>query len=115
MPRAVARNAARALANSGSAHQAIPDPLRALIDDDPGLREAAARALGNLAPREAVEPLARLACKGGPAGPDVLSRDQPRSGGALEPCGGPGGVGRLAEFEVLEVITAPSSTMNDRW
>jgi hypothetical protein len=44
---AVARNAARALGKLAPAAQAaIPDLLDTLEDEDPGLREAAARALG---------------------------------------------------------------------
>ncbi|APD49473.1 HEAT repeat domain-containing protein [Synechococcus sp. CS-602] len=102
---AVARNAARALGKLGqAAHQAIPDLLRALDDDDPGLREAAARALGNLGAREAVEPLARR-LKGGPAGP---GRAQQGSARLVEPCEALlealGELG-VANSEVLEVIT----------
>ena len=51
---AVARNAARALGKLGApAAAAIPDLLATLADDDHGLREAAARALGELRAIEA--------------------------------------------------------------
>ena len=71
---AVARNAARALGKLGApAQAAIPDLLATLQDDDHGLREAAARALGDLRAREAVEPLRqRLA-----SGPAVAGAQQP--------------------------------------
>jgi len=57
---AVARNAARALGKL-ACPEATPDLLIALEDEDDGLREAAARALGQLRAHEAVGPLcARL-------------------------------------------------------
>ena len=80
---AVARNAARALGKLGSsALVAIPDLLATLQDDDHGLREAAARALGDLRAREAVEPLRqRLA-----SGPAVAGAQQPGTPRLQEPC-----------------------------
>ena len=55
---AVARNAARALGKlAPAACEAIPDLLDTLQDADDGLREAAARALGQLAATEAIEAL----------------------------------------------------------
>ena len=80
---AVARNAARALGKLGSpALAAIPDLLATLQDDDHGLREAAARALGDLRAREAVEPLRqRLA-----SGPAVAGAQQPGTPRLQEPC-----------------------------
>ncbi|MFN5194034.1 MAG: HEAT repeat domain-containing protein [Cyanobacteriota bacterium] len=80
---AVARNAARALGKlAPAATAAIPDLLEALHDDDDGLREAVARALGELKAREAVPALCgRLA--GGPA---VAGAPQPGSARLREPC-----------------------------
>ena len=80
---AVARNAARALGKLGSpAQAAIPDLLATLQDDDHGLREAAARALGELRASEAVEPLRqRLA-----SGPAVAGAQQPGTPRLQEPC-----------------------------
>jgi phycocyanobilin lyase alpha subunit len=80
---AVARNAARALGKLGApAQAAIPDLLATLQDDDHGLREAAARALGDLRAREAVEPLRqRLA-----SGPAVAGAQQPGTPRLQEPC-----------------------------
>ncbi|MFN7898626.1 MAG: HEAT repeat domain-containing protein [Synechococcaceae cyanobacterium] len=78
---AVARNAARALGKLGDA-SAIPDLLATLDDEDDGLREAAARALGELRAQAAVEPLcSRLA--GGPAGAGAPLPNSPR---LQEPC-----------------------------
>ena len=80
---AVARNAARALGKLGSpAQAAIPDLLATLQDDDHGLREAAARALGELRASEAVEPLRqRLA-----SGPAVAGAQQAGTPRLQEPC-----------------------------
>ena len=80
---AVARNAARALGKLGLAAQAaIPDLLATLNDDDHGLREAAARALGELRAEAAVEPLRqRLA-----SGPAVAGAQQPGTPRLQEPC-----------------------------
>jgi phycocyanobilin lyase alpha subunit len=80
---AVARNAARALGKLGApAQAAIPDLLATLQDDDHGLREAAARALGELRAPEAVEPLRqRLA-----SGPAVAGAQQPGTPRLQEPC-----------------------------
>ena len=80
---AVARNAARALGKLGApAQAAIPDLLATLQDDDHGLREAAARALGELRASEAVEPLRqRLA-----SGPAVAGAQQPGTPRLQEPC-----------------------------
>ena len=62
---AVARNAARALGKLGrSAEAAIPDLLDTLEDQDHGLREAAARSLGDLKALAAVEPLRRRLAPG---------------------------------------------------
>ncbi|MFS6826288.1 HEAT repeat domain-containing protein [Cyanobium sp. ATX 6F1] len=102
---AVARNAARALGKLGpAARQAIPDLLSALEDEDPGLREAASRSLGNLGAKEAVEPLARR-LKGGLTGP---GRSQSGTARLVEPCEAIietlGELG-VASPEVLEVIT----------
>jgi len=80
---AVARNAARALGKlDPAARVAIPDLLATLNDDDDGLREAAARALGELRATEAVASLcARLAS--GPSGAGAQRSDSPR---LVEPC-----------------------------
>ena len=80
---AVARNAARALGKLGAAAApAIPDLLATLEDPDHGLREAAARALGDLRAVEAIQPLrARLA--GGPA---VAGAQEPGTPRLREPC-----------------------------
>ncbi|MEB3201660.1 MAG: HEAT repeat domain-containing protein [Synechococcus sp.] len=80
---AVARNAARALGKLAPAAQAaIPDLLATLDDADHGLREAAARALGELAAPAAIPALcARLA--GGPTGAGAQLPDTPR---LAEPC-----------------------------
>ena len=62
---AVARNAARALGKLGApAAAAIPDLLATLDDDDHGLREAAARALGDLRAEAAVGALCRRLASG---------------------------------------------------
>jgi phycocyanobilin lyase alpha subunit len=80
---AVARNAARALGKlAPAAHGAIADLLDTLQDPDDGLREAAARALGDLRAAEAIEPLCeRLAS--GPAVAGAQRADSPR---LVEPC-----------------------------
>jgi len=80
---AVARNAARALGKLGPAAQpAIADLLATLDDPDDGLREAAARALGDLGAPEAVAPIcSRLAS--GPDGAGALRPGTPR---LQEPC-----------------------------
>jgi phycocyanobilin lyase alpha subunit len=80
---AVARNAARALGKlAPAARCAIPDLLDTLEDSDDGLREAAARALGELRAVEAVDALcARLAS--GPTGAGAQQADTPR---LVEPC-----------------------------
>jgi len=80
---AVARNAARALGKLGApAQAAIPDLLATLQDDDHGLREAAARALGDLRAREAVEPLRQRLT----SGPAVAGAQQPGTPRLQEPC-----------------------------
>ena len=80
---AVARNAARALGKLGDpARAAIPDLLATLEDDDHGLREAAARALGELRAMEAVEPLRRRLAPG----PAVAGAQQPGTPRLQEPC-----------------------------
>ena len=102
---AVARNAARALGKLAPAAQAaIPELLAALDDPDDGLREAAARALGDLRASEAVLPLCqRLA--GGPAVAGAQQADNPR---LMEPCEallealGAIGVGTAAVQAVIE-------------
>ena len=80
---AVARNAARALGKlAPAARAAVPELLAALDDADDGLREAAARALGDLRATEAVAPIcARLA--GGPAQAGARQHHCPR---LVEPC-----------------------------
>jgi phycocyanobilin lyase alpha subunit len=80
---AVARNAARALGKLGAtAAPAIPDLLATLDDADHGLREAAARALGDLRAEAAVAPLrARLA-----SGPAVAGAQEPGTPRLQEPC-----------------------------
>jgi len=80
---AVARNAARALGKLGaSAAPAIPDLLATLEDDDHGLREAAARSLGDLQAVAAVEPLRRRLA----SGPAVAGAQQPGTPRLQEPC-----------------------------
>ena len=80
---AVARNAARALGKLAPAAQAaVPELLAALDDPDDGLREAAARALGDLKAPEAVEPICRR-LTGGPA---VAGAPQATSPRLVEPC-----------------------------
>jgi len=80
---AVARNAARALGKLAPAAQtAIPDLLDTLQDADDGLREAAARALGQLAASEAIEALCEKLASG-PAGAGAQQANSPR---LVEPC-----------------------------
>jgi phycocyanobilin lyase subunit alpha len=80
---AVARNAARALGKLGpSALAAIDELLAVLNDPDDGLREAAARALGELRAERAVEPICRLLA----SGPDQAGAPQPGSARLREPC-----------------------------
>ena len=101
---AVARNAARALGKLGAmAEPAIPDLLASLEDDDHGLREAAARALGELRALEAVAPLLRRlasgpAVAGGHA--DVAERLQEPCEALLEALGDIG----VADTAVVAVI-----------
>ena len=101
---AVARNAARALGKLGAtAVPAVPDLLATLEDDDHGLREAAARALGELRAVEAVEPLCRRLA----SGPAVAGAQQPGTPRLQEPCEALlealGEIG-LADAPVLAVI-----------
>lgn len=78
---AVARNAARALGKVGD-ERVVSELLEALADEDDGLREAAARALGELAALAAVKPLcARLAT--GLQGAGSCRADSPK---LQEPC-----------------------------
>jgi phycocyanobilin lyase alpha subunit len=80
---AVARNAARALGKLAPAAQAaIPDLLDTLQDADDGLREAAARALGQLAAKAAIEAL----CEKLASGPAVAGAQQANSPRLVEPC-----------------------------
>ena len=101
---AVARNAARALGKlAPAALTAVPELLAALNDDDDGLREAAARALGELRAPEAVDPICgRL--EGGPAVAGARQASSPR---LQEPCEALlealGEIG-VAEPRVLNVI-----------
>ena len=101
---AVARNAARALGKLAPAAQAaIPDLLATLEDADDGLREAAARALGELRAQEAVPPLCRRLASG-PAGAGAQRPGTPR---LQEPCEAMlealGDIG-VASAEVLTVV-----------
>ena len=101
---AVARNAARALGKLGrSAEAAIPDLLDTLEDQDHGLREAAARSLGDLKALAAVEPLRRRLAPG----PAVAGALQPGTPRLVEPCEALlealGDIG-VADGEVLAVI-----------
>lgn len=80
---AVARNAARALGKlAPAAELAIDELLSVLNDPDDGLREAAARALGELRAQQAVEPICRLLASG-PAGAGAPRSGTPR---LMEPC-----------------------------
>ncbi len=80
---AVARNAARALGKLGViANPAIPDLLATLDDPDHGLREAAARSLGQLRAEAAVPLLlSRLA-----SGPEVAGAREMGTPRMKEPC-----------------------------
>jgi len=102
---AVARNAARALGKlAPAAVQAIDDLLATLEDEDHGLREAAARALGELRAEAAVEPLLRRLA----GGPSVAGAQQPGTPRLQEPCEALlealGQIG-VAEPAVLAVVT----------
>ena len=80
---AVARNAARALGKlAPAALCAIPDLLDTLDDPDDGLREAAARALGELQARQAVAALCRRLA----SGPEVAGGQRSDSPRLVEPC-----------------------------
>jgi len=81
---AVARNAARALGKLGAiADSAIPDLLETLNDADHGLREAAARSLGQLRAQSAIPLLIeRLS-----SGPEVAGAKEDGSPRMKEPCG----------------------------
>jgi len=80
---AVARNAARAMGKlAPAALAAIPDLLATLEDGDDGLREAAARALGELRAPAAVGPLCRRLASG-LAGAGAPQTGSPR---LQEPC-----------------------------
>jgi len=80
---AVARNAARALGKlAPAARAAIPDLLDTLEDPDDGLREAAARALGELRAPEAVPAL----CRRLSSGPEVAGGQRSDSPRLVEPC-----------------------------
>lgn len=80
---AVARNAARALGKlAPAAKAAIAELLAALEDPDDGLREASARALGELKASAAVEPLCRRLASG-PQQAGASQADSPRLN---EPC-----------------------------
>jgi phycocyanobilin lyase alpha subunit len=78
---AVARNAARALGKLGD-QAAVPELLAALDDEDEGLREAVARALGALRAREAVPVLCRRLA----SGPGVAGARRSDSPKLQEPC-----------------------------
>lgn len=101
---AVARNAARALGKlAPAAHGAIDDLLASLEDDDDGLREAAARALGELRAAAALPILCRRLASG-PGGAGAERPDSPR---LIEPCEALlealGEIG-VASAEVLAVV-----------
>lgn len=78
---AVARNAARALGLL-RAEAAIADLLATLDDEDHGLREVAARALGEIGASEAVPAL----CRRLESGPSVAGAPAPGSPRLQEPC-----------------------------
>jgi len=80
---AVARNAARALGKlGGAAEAAIDDLLATLEDEDDGLREAAARSLGELKARRAVPALQRRLA----SGPAVAGAQRSGTPRLQEPC-----------------------------
>jgi phycocyanobilin lyase alpha subunit len=80
---AVARNAARALGKLAPAALAAVDDLLEVLDDlDDGLREAAARALGELGARQAVRPICRRLA----SGPSQAGARRPDSPRLMEPC-----------------------------
>jgi len=78
---AVARNAARALGIL-RAEAAVNDLLATLNDEDHGLREVAARALGEIGAREAVAAL----CERLSSGPGIAGAPAPGSPRLQEPC-----------------------------
>jgi len=78
---AVARNAARSLGKL-RATEAVLDLLQVLDDPDYGLREAAARALGEIGDRRAVDRL----CRRLEGGPDRAGAPVPGSPFLQEPC-----------------------------
>lgn len=78
---AVARNAARALGKVGDG-RVVPELLAALADEDDGLREAAARALGELKAKAAVQPL----CERLASGLEGAGACRPNSPKLQEPC-----------------------------
>jgi len=78
---AVARNAARALGKVGDG-RVVPELLAALADEDDGLREAAARALGELRAEAAVVPL----CERLASGLEGAGASRPNSPKLQEPC-----------------------------
>ncbi|MGB5133945.1 MAG: HEAT repeat domain-containing protein [Prochlorococcaceae cyanobacterium] len=80
---AVARNAARALGKLAPlALAAVSDLLEVLEDPDDGLREAAARALGDLRAQEAVAPICRRLA----SGPQQAGALRPGTPRLMEPC-----------------------------
>jgi phycocyanobilin lyase alpha subunit len=80
---AVARNAARALGKLAPlAQAAVADLLEVLEDPDDGLREAAARALGELRAVEAVQPICRRLA----GGPRQAGAQRPGTPRLMEPC-----------------------------
>jgi phycocyanobilin lyase alpha subunit len=80
---AVARNAARALGKLAPlALAAVADLLEVLEDPDDGLREAAARALGELRAEAAVEPICRRLA----SGPRQAGAQRPGTPRLMEPC-----------------------------
>ncbi len=101
---AVARNAARALGKLAPAALAAVDDLLAVLDDpDDGLREAAARALGELGAQQAVRPICRRLA----SGPSQAGAQRPDSPRLVEPCEALlealGDIG-VADAEVLAVV-----------